>query len=148
MRVPGSDSYFCLMVTKRPGAAPLTPRTRAGLCGRCGGRVADQGDDLGPKCANCGRIAGPPPPPTPAEIRQGVLTELAELFEDSDPAVFWKKYVSVTDLSEVLLTGRKVLLGWCYNNKIKPTPRRHPDTGKRSLFLSVAEAKEIIELRR
>ena len=56
--------------------------------------------------------------------------------------------MSVTDLSEVLLTQRKTLLGWCFHSKIKPTPRRHPDTGKRTLFLTVAEAKALIELKR
>ena len=149
MRVPGSDSYYKLMVTSRQtGAAPLTPRTAKNRCGTCAGSLVFDDDFKVDKCQSCSRLAGPAPPPTPEEIRQGVLAELDALFEDSDPAVFWKKYVSVTDLSEVLLTGRKVLMGWCYNNNIKPTPRRHPDTGKRSLFLTVTQAKEVIVARR
>ena len=39
--------------------------------------------------------------------------QLAELFEDRDPRVFWSKYVSATDFAALLLTERKTLLGWC-----------------------------------
>ena len=35
--------------------------------------------------------------------------ELDALFEDSDPAVFWGKFVLVADLARVLLTERKTL---------------------------------------
>ena len=76
------------------------------------------------------------------------MNELAELFADADPAVFWGKYVSVSDLSKLLLTERKTFLGWCHRNSVKPTSRRHPDTGKRSLFLTISQAKQVIELRR
>ena len=129
------------------GAAPLTPRTRAGLCGTCGGQLTFDQDLSGDKCRSCSRLAGPAPR-TPAEIRQGVLTELDDLFEDSDPSVFWSKFVLVADLSRVLLTERKTLLGWCYTNKFLPTTRRHPDTGRRVLFLTVEQAKSVIEARR
>ena len=58
------------------------------------------------KCvSSCNRSAGPPPeppPPTPEEVRASVLSELAELFEDADPVVFWAKYVCVGDLAELL----------------------------------------------
>ena len=137
------------MVTKRQtGAAPLMPRTATGKCGRCSGKLVYDADLSADKCFACSRLAGPPPPPTPEEIRQAVLEELANSFEDADPAKFWAKYVSITDLATLLLTQRKTLLSWCFHNKIKPTPRRHPDTGKRVLFLTVEQAKEIIELRR
>ena len=137
------------MVTKRQeGAAPLTPRSRAGLCGKCGGQLTFDQDLSGDKCRSCGRLAGPAPPPTPEEIRQGVLTELANSFDDSDPSIFWARFVLVADLARILLTERKTLLGWCYTNKFKPTTRRHPDTGRRVLFLTVEQAKAVIEARR
>ena len=40
MRVPGSDSYYKLMVTSRQtGAAPLTPRTGPACAGTCAGSL-------------------------------------------------------------------------------------------------------------
>ena len=81
--------------------------------------------------------------------------QLAELFEDRDPRVFWSKYVSATDFAALLLTERKTLLGWCHRAGIKPITRRHPDTGKRSLFFTgkrslfftVEQAKAVIAAR-
>ena len=76
MRVPGSDSYFCLMITKRQtGAAPLIPRTRAGLCGTCSGKLVYDEDFASDKCRSCSRLAGPAPR-SPEEVRQGILSEL------------------------------------------------------------------------
>ena len=140
------------MVTKRQtGAAPLIPRRASGKCGTCSGHIYHDNDLEADVCRQCNRQAGPaplPPPPTPEEIRQGVLTELANSFDDSDPSIFWARFVLVADLARILLTERKSLLGWCYTNKFKPTPRRHPDTGRRVLFLTVEQARSIIEARR
>ena len=135
------------MTKRQEGAAPQTPRTRAGLCGRCSGKLVYDADLSADKCFACSRLAGPPTR-TPAEVRQGVLTELDALFEDSDPAVFWSKFVLVADLARIIMSERKTLLSWCYTNKFKPTTRRHPDTGRRVLFLTVEQARSIIEARK
>ena len=95
-------------------AEPLTPRSSDNRCGRCGGLLAYDEDFERDKCRSCSRLAGPssgPSSPTPDEIRQSVLSELAELFADADPAAFWGKYVSVGDLARLLLTERKTLPG-------------------------------------
>ena len=130
---------------KRGDVQPtITPRRQDGRCGKCNGHVEDGGDGMGEKCLNCGRLAGK----IPGEVRAAILKDLAALFEDADPAIFWSKYVSFGDLAQILLTERKTLLGWCARNGLKPKPRRHPDTGKRSLFFTIGEAQALIAARR
>ena len=147
---PSRDSYYSLMVTKRPeGAAPRTPRTRAGLCGRCGGLIADHGDDLGPKCSNCGRIAGPPPPPTPEEIRAGILADLTAQAEGLlSPEDFAKTFVSLADLGRICGVSKKSFREWLLYHGWKFQKRRSPANGRWAQYVTVEQAKSVIEARR
>ena len=138
------------MVTSRQtGAAPLTPRTRAGLCGRCGGLLSYDQDLEGDKCSSCGRLAGPPPPPTAEEVRQGVLSELTTLAaEIIPPAQFWATYVSVDDLAQVLgMQNKKNFREWLRYNGYLPERRRNPKSGKWADFLLIDTAKAAIRHR-
>ena len=149
MRVPGSDSYYSLMVTKRQeGAAPLTPRTRAGLCGRCGGRLVYDQDFTSDKCRSCSRLAGPAPR-SPEEVRQGILSELTTLAaEIIPPAQFWAQYVAVDDLAQVLgMTNKKNCREWLRYNGYLPERRRNPKSGKWADFLLIDTAKAAIRHR-
>ena len=137
------------MVTKRPGAAPLTPRTRAGLCGKCGGLIGDHGDDLGPKCANCGRIAGPAPPPTPEEIRAGILADLTAQAEGLlSPEDFASTYVSLADLGRICGVSKKSFREWLKYHDWKFQKRRSPANGRWAQYVTVMDAQRIIEARR
>ena len=133
-------------------AAPLTPRTRAGLCGRCSGLLSYDADLEGDKCRTCGRLAGPPPeppPPTPEEVRAAVLSELTALAAAIIPdAEFWARYVSVDDLAEVLgMTNKKNCREWLKFNGYLPERRRNPKSGKWTDFLLIDTAKAAIRHR-
>ena len=128
--------------------AGLTPRRPNGTCGRCEGLVSDQGDDLGPKCSNCGRIAGPPPPPTAEEVRAAVLSELADLAaEIIPPEQFWSTYVSLDDLAQVVGMQKKNFREWLRYNGYLPERRRNPKSGKWADFLLIDTAKAAIKHR-
>ena len=131
---------------KQEAAAPLTPRRADGACGRCGGLIADQGDDLGPKCSNCGRIAGPP---TPEEIRAGILRELTSQAEGLlSPEDFAKTYVSLADLGRICGVSKKSFREWLLYHSWKFERRRSPTTGKWAHYVTVEQAKAVIEARR
>ena len=58
--------------------AKTTPRREDGPCGHCGGAIYLD-PDLGFTCRMCNRAAGPP---TPEEIRRGILRELTSQAAD------------------------------------------------------------------
>ena len=127
------------------GAGPsLTPR-RGGTCGRCGGLLADQGDDLGPKCCACGRIAGPP---TAEEIRAGILRELTSQAEGLlSPEDFAKTFVSLADLGRICGVSKKSFREWLKYHDWKFAKRRSPSTGKWAQYVTVMDAQKIISAR-
>ena len=146
MRVPGSDSYYSLMVTKRPGAAPLTPRTRAGLCGRCGGHIYHDNDLEADVCRQCNRQAGPPAE-TPESARARIHAELSTMAEGLDPVTFWQTYVLVNEVAAIIGMNSKMFRQWARTNAFEIVVKRNPATGKRAAFLEVETAKELIRFR-
>ena len=144
------------MAVKRENAIqpPVTARQPNGTCGRCGGLIADQGDDLGPKCSNCGRAAGPappppePPPPTPEEIRAGILRELTSQAEGLlSPQDFAKTYVSLADLGRICGVSKKSFREWLKYHGWKFAKRRSPSTGKWALYMTLKDSRKVIEAR-
>ena len=135
------------MVTKRQtGAAPRTPRTRAGLCGRCGGHIYHDNDLEADVCRQCNRQAGPVLL-TPEEVRVQVLAELGTLYEAGDPAEFWRSYVRFRDLAQIVFTAPQTLQSWFSRNGFKTVQHRDPETGKKATFVRIADAKAVIKAR-
>ena len=147
MRVPDSDSYYSLMVTKRQeGAAPLTPRTRAGLCGRCSGKLVYDADLSADKCFACSRLAGPPAE-TPESARARVHSELSTLADGLDPVAFWQTYILANTVAEIIGMNSKLFRQWARTNAFEIITKRNPGTGRRSAFMEVVIARELIRFR-
>ena len=128
-------------------AAPLTPRTGDGRCGTCAGLLAYDEDLSGDKCQACGRIARPPPPPTPEEIRARVLAELSTMAEGLDPTSFWQTFILVNEVATIIGMNGKAFRQWARLNGFELVTKRNPNTGKRAAFMEVETAKAIIRFR-
>ena len=128
-------------------AAPLTPRTADGRCGTCDGFLAHDADLKADKCRNCSRLAGPAPPPTPEEVRASVLAELIAMAEGLDPTTFWQTFILVNTVAEIIGMNSRMFRQWLRLNKFELVTKRNPSTGKRSAFVTVEVAREIIRFR-
>ena len=130
-------------------AEPLTPRRKDGRCGRCSGHLGYDDDLEGDKCANCGRLAGPPPPPTAEEVRAGVLSELTALADGMlSASEFWALYVSLDDVAAICGAHKKNFREWLRYNGYLPERRRSPVSGKWADFLLIDVAKAAIKHRK
>ena len=134
---------------KQEGAAPLMPRTATGKCGTCSGTIFYDADLSGDKCQACGRLAGPAPPPTPEEIRAGILHDLTAQAEGLlSPEDFAKTFVSLADLGRICGVSKKSFREWLLYHSWKFERRRSPTTGKWAHYVTVEQAKAVIEARR
>ena len=135
------------MVTKRQtGAAPLTPRTATGKCATCSGHIyhdADLGADV---CRQCNRQAGPPAE-TPESARARVHAELSTLADGLDPVAFWQTYILANEVAVIIGMNSKMFRQWARLNKFEIITKRNPGTGRRSAFLEVSTARELIRFR-
>ena len=131
---------------RQEGAAPLTPRTRAGLCGTCSGKLVFDEDFSGDKCRDCSRLAGPAAE-TPGEVRAQVLAELSTMAEGLDPVTFWKTFVLVNEVAVIIGMNSKMFRQWTRLNGFEIVEKRNPVTGKRAAFLEVETARAIIRFR-
>ena len=110
----------------------------------------DQGDGLGMKCVTCGRLAGPlppPPPPTAEEVRAGVLEELTAMAVGLDRVTFWKTFILVNTVAEIIGMNSKMFRQWARMNSFDIVVKRNPNTGKRADFFTVETAKAVIKFR-
>lgn len=121
----------------------MTPRRADGRCGRCGGLIVHD-VDLGDKCSMCGRVAGPRIE-TAEEIRKRVKSELTALASGLDPAQFWQSYFLSSELARIVGLSSGQLTAWMRSNSFSTTRKRNPNTGKKSHFLTIADAKRVIE---
>ena len=125
---------------------PLTPRTPGGRCGTCDGFLAYDVDLQADVCRSCGRSAGPALR-TPEQVRAEVLSELTAMAEGLDPVTFWQTYILCNTVAEIIGMNSRMFRQWLRLNGFEIVTKRNPTTGKRSAFLTVEMAREIIRFR-
>ena len=64
-----------------------------------------------------------------------------------DPVSFWKTYILVNTVAEVIGMNAKMFRQWARLNKFEIVVKRNPTTGRRSAFLTVDTAKAVIRFR-
>ena len=67
--------------------------------------------------------------------------------EGLDPVAFWKTYVLVNEVAEIIGMNSKMFREWARRNGFELVKKRNPSTGKRADFLSVETAKAVIRFR-
>ena len=129
------------------GARPaLKPRLTDGRCGHCGGDLRETPDGE-IACWQCSRTSSLSPAQTPEEVRGLVRKELQELAKGLDPIVFWRTYVTLSELSDICGMHLRNFRPWMKRNGFEYETKKHPTTGKRCGFVPVEVAKQIIKSR-
>ena len=125
--------------------AKTTPRREDGPCGHCGGAIYLD-PDLGFTCRMCNRAAGPP---TPEEIRRGILRELTSQAEGLlSPEDFAATFVSLADLGRICGVSKKSFREWLKYHGWTFDWKRSPSNGRWAHYVTVQDARKIIAARR
>ena len=132
---------------QEPQPAALTPPTANGKgCGRCGGQLFTNTDNE-VQCWQCARLSTINKAQTADEVRAKVRRELMQLARGLDPVVFWSKYITLTELSEIVGMHVVNLRHYMKREDFPIEHRKHPTTGKRTGFTTIDTAKAVIRAR-
>ena len=67
--------------------------------------------------------------------------------EGLDPTTFWQTFILVNTVAEIIGMNSRMFRQWLRLNKFELVTKRNPSTGKRSAFVTVEVAREIIRFR-